>query len=239
MKDKPRGTNAPNARPVRSYRTRFRLDETPISEGGIWVNGMKDGIDWTDVITRNGVAYGGVSRPRMAERGVAQMAPGSSDAHPGDEYDDPTALLTGTWGKNQHGKGKVFSRYQTDTCYQEVEIRLRSSMTPHSCTGYEVFWRCLKTEKAYAYIARWNGQVRDFTKLIQLYGPQYGVKHGDLVEATVVGNVIKGYINGVEVISATDDTWSTGSPGIGFNYGVGDTNVDHGFTYFEVDTYEE
>jgi hypothetical protein len=43
---------------------------------------------------------------------------------------------------------------------------------------------------------------------------------------------------GVEVISATDDTFDTGSPGIGFNFGVGDTNVDHGFTFFEVDTYD-
>ena len=61
----------------------------------------------------------------------------------------------------------------------------------------------------------------------------------DLVAATVVGNVLKGFINGVEVISATDDTYDSGSPGIGFNFGVGDTNVDHGFTDFEVDTYND
>jgi hypothetical protein len=58
------------------------------------------------------------------------------------------------------------------------------------------------------------------------------------VEACIVGNVIKGFINGVEVTSATDDTYATGSPGIGFNFGVGDTNVDHGFTSYEVDTYD-
>jgi hypothetical protein len=39
------------------------------------------------------------------------------------------------------------------------------------------------------------------------------------------------------VISATDNAFGSGSPGIGFNFGVGNTNVDHGFTYFEVDTY--
>jgi hypothetical protein len=27
-----------------------------------------------------------------------------------------------------------------------------------------------------------------------------------------------------------------GNPGIGFNYGVGESNVDFGFTYFEVDS---
>ena len=60
-----------------------------------------------------------------------------------------------------------------------------------------------------------------------------------MVEATIIGNVIKGYINGVEMITATDDTYATGAPGVGFNFGVADTNVDHGFTHFEVDTYDD
>ena len=41
-----------------------------------------------------------------------------------------------------------------------------------------------------------------------------------MIEATIVGNVIKGYINGVEMITATDDTYATGAPGVGFNFGV-------------------
>jgi len=56
-----------------------------------------------------------------------------------------------------------------------------------------VFWRCLKTPNAYVEIVRWNGKVRDWTSLKKLSGAQYGVKDGDLVEATIVGNVIKGY----------------------------------------------
>jgi hypothetical protein len=40
------------------------------------------------------------------------------------------------------------------------------------------------------------------------------------------------------VISATDDVFKTGSPGVGFNFFVSTTNVDHGFTSFEVHTYE-
>jgi hypothetical protein len=75
--------------------------------------------------------------------------------------------------------------------------------------------------------------------LRKLSGAHYGVQDGDLVAATIVGNVIKGFINSVEVISATDDVYVAGSPGIGFNFGVGDTNVDHGFTYFEVDTFDD
>ena len=204
--------------PKRSYSTRFQLDEDRISEGGKWINGGRDGIDWYNVITKNGVAFGSVSQGA---------------------YTDPTALLAGTWGKNQTVKATVFSRNQTEKYYQEVEIRLRSSLSPHRCTGYEVFWRCLKTQNAYAEIVRWNGKVGDWTSLKKHTGAQYGVKDGDLVKATIAGNVIKGYVNGVEVISATDDTYNEGNPGIGFNFGVEKSNSDFGFSSYEVETYEE
>jgi len=223
----------------RSYRTSFELDEVPISEAGLWINGRKDGIDWADVVTRNGVAYGEVTRMGVAERRVEQgnLDPSSDEGSlPEGDYDDPTAVLAGAWGKNQHVKAAVFSRNPTDKYFQEVEIRLRSAIAAHLCTGYEVFWRCLKTESGYAEIVRWNGKIGDFTSLNKLIGPQYGVKDGDVVEATIDGNVLKGFINGEEVISATDDVFKSGSLGIGFNFFVGNTNVDHGFTYFEVDS---
>jgi hypothetical protein len=228
--------------PVRSYRTTFPLDEDPISEGGMWINGGTDGIEWVDIMTRKGVVYGTRSRMRVAERRVEQGnldAAVGVDALPEGDYDDPTAVLAGAWGTNQFGKATVFSKNPTDEYFQEVEIRLRSTITPHNCTGYEVFWRCLKTEGGYAEIVRWNGRIADFTSLKKLIGPEYGVKDGDVVEATIVGNVLTGFVNGVPLISATDDTYAEGSPGIGFNFGVGDTNVDHGFTSFEVDTYND
>jgi hypothetical protein len=225
---------------VRSYSTHFELDENPISEGGMWVNGGKDGIDWVDIVTKDGKAYGAVSRMGVAERRAEQGNLGASRAAvPEGDYDDPTAVLAGEWGRNQHAKGTVFSRDQTEDYFQEVELRLRSAIAPHICTGYEVFWRCLKTDTAYAEIVRWNGKRGDFTSLQRRVGPEYGVKDGDLVEATIVGNVIKGFLNGDEVISATDDVFAEGSPGIGFNFGVGDTNVDHGFTSFEVETSDD
>ena len=226
----------------RSYRTRFDRDEQPLSEGGIWINGKTDGIDWADVLTKDGLAYGSVTRMAVAERRVEQgnLNPSSGEGSiPEGDYDDPTAVLTGAWGKNQHGKGTVFSKKPTAEYFQEVEIRLRSAIAPHLCTGYEVFWRCLKTDEGYAEIVRWNGKVGDFTSLKKLIGAQYGVEDGDVVEATIRGNVLKGFINGVEVISATDDAFATGSPGIGFNFFVGNTNVDHGFTSFEVETDDE
>ena len=228
------------AKPVRSYRTNFPHDETPISENGMWLNGRKDGIDWCDVIVKNGVAFGEITRMYVAELRVEQgnLTSTQGGGAPIGDYDDPAAILTGEWGRNQHATATVFSRNPTDKYFQEVEIHLRSTIAPHHSTGYEVFWRCLKTEKAYAEIVRWNGKIGDWKSLKKLWGQQYGVKNGDVVEATIEGNVIKGFINQVEVISVTDSALTSGSPGIGYNFGVGNTNVDHGFTSFEVDTYD-
>jgi hypothetical protein len=225
---------------VRSYSTEFALDETPISEGGMWLNGRSDGVDWADVVTRNGVAYGGETRMDVAERRAEQGNLADADADdPVGDYDDPTAVLSGEWGRNQHGKGLVYSKNPTDEYFQEVQIRLRHTIRPNFCSGYEIFFRCLKTDAAYAEIVRWNGPVGDFTSLQRHTGAQYGVQHGDLIEATIEGDVIKGFINGAEVISVTDDTFDSGAPGIGFNFGVGDTARDHGFTRFEVETYDD
>ena len=62
----------PTGAPVRSYRTTFPLDETPISEGGLWVNARTDGIDWCDVVTKGGVVFGEVTRMGVAEQRAEQ-----------------------------------------------------------------------------------------------------------------------------------------------------------------------
>ena len=140
---------------VRSYRTEFRGNETPISEGGIWLNGKRDGIDWADVLMRDGCVYGEVTRMMAKERRVEQQALGAGAAAGAAEgdYDDPTAVLVGNWGRDQYGRARVFSKNQTDSYFQEVEIRLRSSIKPNWCDGYEVFWRCLKADGGYAEFA--------------------------------------------------------------------------------------
>jgi hypothetical protein len=175
---------------------------------------------------------------RRAEQGNLERSDDDCSGPVGD-YDDPTAVLSGEWGRNQHGKGRVYSKNPTEEYFQEVQIRLRHTMRPNYCSGYEIFFRCLKNDAAYAEIVRWNGPVGDFTSLQRHEGAAYGVEDGDLIEATIDGSAIKGLINGVEVISVTDDTFASGAPGIGFNFGVGDTAADHGFTRFEVDTYDD
>ncbi len=60
--------------PVRSYSTRFEHDEDPISEGGMWINGQTDGIDWIDCMTQNGgEVCGKVTRMTVAERRAEQV----------------------------------------------------------------------------------------------------------------------------------------------------------------------
>ena len=66
---------------VRSYRTTFERDESPISEGGMWVNGRTDGVDWADVVTEHGLAHGGEVRMAVAEQRAEQGNLGGRGGH--------------------------------------------------------------------------------------------------------------------------------------------------------------
>src|SRR3977135_3307741 len=41
-----------------TYTTTFPLNETPISEGNEWINGKAVGLNWADVHTTRGMAFG-------------------------------------------------------------------------------------------------------------------------------------------------------------------------------------
>ncbi len=171
----------------------------------------------------------------IAERRSEQ---GDADDAPVGDYDDPTAVLAGEWGRNQHARGTVFSRNPTDEYFQEVELRLRSTMTPHSCTGYEVFWRCLKTEAGYAEIVRWDGKIGSWKSLARKQGPRVrgqgrGPGRGDhrRQRDPVVHQRRRGAVRHGRHVRR-------GQPrGSGSTSSVGNTYVDHGFRHFEVDTY--
>jgi hypothetical protein len=108
-------------------------------------------------------------------------------------------------------------------------LRLRSSLSAHRCTGYEISNSLRKGKSAYLIIVKWNGPLADFTYLAQIGGAKYGVTTGDVVKATIVGNVITAYKNGVKLAQVTDNTYATGNPGMGFNEGI---NGDYGITRF-------
>lgn len=202
------------------FSTNFAHAEKPLSEGGKWYNGGADGLDWTDVRTIPGLAFG-------TEVGGKRSAP--------QRYDDSTAILKGTWGPNQTVQATVRSvnPNQNGNVWEEVELRLRSSISPHKCTGYEVMFRCTKIPQAYCNIARWEGPLGKFTYIKQAEGSRYGVKNGDVVKATIIGNVLTVYINGEQMVRVTDDKFKSGNPGVGF-YLEGATGVmlDYGFSNF-------
>lgn len=202
------------------YSTNFPRAENPISEGGRWYNGQTNGLDWANGRTSPGFAFGteiGGSRPEPQK------------------YDDSSALLEGTWGPNQTVQGTVHSvnQNQDGKVWEEIELRLRRSISPHNCTGYEIMFRCSKTPEAYCNIARWEGPLGKFTYLKQMGGSEYGVKNGDVVKATMIGNVITVYINGVQRVQVTDNKFTSGNPGIGFFIdGATGVNRDFGYSSF-------
>jgi hypothetical protein len=198
---------------AQTYSTNFPLAEDPISEMGRWINGKSVGLDWADVAATSGLAFG-------RESGRTG-------------YDDATALLAGSWGADQTAQATVYTVNQNDHYFQEVALRLRSSLSAHISTGYEINFRCSKTANAYMEIVRWNGLLGDFTYLLQQRAAQYGVANGDVIKATIIGNVITAYINGAQVARVTDDSFATGNPGMGiFLRGPATTNREYGFTRF-------
>ena len=177
-----------------TYTTNFSLIENPISEGGHWINGLTNGIAWFDVATTPGKAFG-------TQTGI------------GPNYADSTALLTGSWGPNQTVQATVFIAASNTTTFQEVELRLRSSLSAHSCTGYEILFS-VNPSDPYAQIVRWNGPFGSFTGLDGRVSPV--VHNGDVVKATAVGSTITCYINNTAIFSVNDTAYPSGNPGMGF-----------------------
>ncbi len=103
-----------------TYSTSFPLTENPISESGKWINGAATGLDWTNVRTTPGLAFG-------TETGSIN-------------YNDATAVLAGTWGSTQTAQATVAvsSASSASGVFEEVELRLRTTITAHSITGYEI-----------------------------------------------------------------------------------------------------
>ena len=102
---------------ARTYGSGFPKSENPISEANNWINGSVGGASlWGNVRTMPGLAFG-VNEPTR--------------------FGDPTAILTGTWGRDQTVEGIVHVGAVPRKCCHEVELRLRTTITTGSITGYE------------------------------------------------------------------------------------------------------
>ncbi len=231
------GGGVPNAC---GYATSFpaKVLEQPISEGSIWWNGEQTGKLWSDVFAGLGQAYG---------------APTNTTGGSG-QYDDPTAILQGSWNANQRATGVAFcsDNVVDHINYPEVELRLRFTISANVAKGYEIMWRCSDSNASsvsgsYLAIAAWLGGSGQYT-ILSITLPDNsttmsvtggGVENGDTVSAAIYGNTISIYRNDELQGTVTDSTYATGNPGMGFNYVAADNgsatsgyNVDFGFTHF-------
>jgi hypothetical protein len=197
--------------------TRFEGIESPLSEGGRWTN---NGVDWTQIRKKDGIACG---TQTGTNTGIYK-------------FNDSYAHLSG-FPPDQEAWGEARIARPNAACIQELEILLRFTSVPHRTTGYECFARCLNSTSSYVQIVRWDGPLGKFTYLADKRGTNYGLNNGDIIRASIVGNVVTVYINGVEKARVTDDTFKAGNPGIGeflacdSGQGIG-SNSDFGFSSF-------
>ena len=208
---------------ARTYSSKFPKSENPISEANNWINGAVGGANlWGNVRSTPGLAFG-VNEPT--------------------QFGDPTAILNGEWGPDQSVEGIVHVGAAPRKCCHEIELRLRTTITSGSITGYEAY--CSVVPKTpYCNIARWNGPNGSYWNIAEVNGVY--AKEGDVLLATVTGSnpaTITLFKNGFEIAQAIDTgaagggfgafgPWTTGGPGIGF-YDPTDNNwSDFGFSSF-------
>ena len=208
---------ASNRAGPKAFSTRFEGTESPLSEGGVWSN---NGLDWTRIRKQGGLAFG---TQTGTNTGIYR-------------YDDSYVHLSG-FPPDQEAWGEARILKPNGTCNQELEILLRFTSSPHRTIGYECFARCINSAQSYLQIVRWDGPLGKFTYLADQRGTNYGLSNGDVLTASVIGHVIRVYVNGVEKAQVTDDTFNEGNPGIGEflgcerGQGVG-SNSDFGFASF-------
>jgi hypothetical protein len=178
------------------YATSFPLTENPISEGGVWTNGGAVGLDWTDVQTTAGLAF----------------ATQTIHTHP--PFDDSVACLRG-FPPNQWCQGVI---HNASANSREVELLLRSTITAHRITQYEIDI----TQSNGLDIALWNGPLNSFTNLATGISTGVSLADGAVWYAQIVGNAITVKCNGTTVWTGTDNTLTRGNPGLGF---YGDTEA--------------
>jgi hypothetical protein len=195
-----------------TYSTNFDGTESPISEAGHWV---KNGLDWTDVVTAGGVAYG-------TQTGA-------------NTYDDSYAYLP-AMGGDQRVDATVHRNTVLSGGSKEVECLLRAQDGPHTARFYECNFAM---DGGYAQCVIWHGPYGSWSYLYQ--GFVRPLVDGDVVSAAIVGNVITSYLNGTALFSVTDtdNNYPTGSPGIGFYKDATGTPGEFGFTTVTVTASEQ
>ena len=190
-----------------SYSTTFPTIENPISGGGHLITSTSPGVNWS------GLGLGNSGTLPVAPIDV--VGPGMAElvdyANP--NYGDALAVVTGSWAPDQSASVVVGNLVAQPGGYPEFEIHLRTD--PATGAGYEISW---SYNQDYILVAAWNAHG-GYTNLFFDQDAQYAVHPGDTLTASIVGNVITMYTNGVQIAQMTDHTFASGNPGFGFDAG--------------------
>ena len=157
--------------PVNNYSTNFPNVENPISERSVWTGGQDaGGNEWGNMQVGSANFAYGVTEPTS--------------------FGDPTAILKGTWGATQAATALVKINTTAGNLNtsgsREAEVRLRSTISAGSITGYECYCSAKPTDP-YCHIASWGGPNGQFVNMDD------GTNHGDGTNSnpyayTVVGH---------------------------------------------------
>jgi len=211
---------SPRTAEARDYSTFFGATETPISESSNWTNGGTTGLLWTNVNTTPGKAFG-------TQSGTQTCNPPAIAG-----CNDSTAIVSGTWaGAAQWAQGTVFNTSNLGSAFGEVEIRINTTITANSNTGYECIFSVVASNP-YVQIVKWNGGLGSFTYLNSTSAGSPLVT-GDKVSCQRSGTFVMLRKNGTTLLSVNDTTYLGGSPGVGFYLdGATGVNNKYGFSSF-------
>jgi hypothetical protein len=219
------------APPAGAFSTTFSLTENPISEGGIWLNGLADGLDWNNVQTTN------------TGDGIHRVCASSLVSG----FNDPTAIINPTFrafANNQFVQGTIYraAGYFTSVNFHETELRMRSTMSAHSCTGYELLIAIgLSTDTTSGWaLVKWNGALGDFTTISNNPASIPPAADGDIWRVEMTGSVAKVFLNSVQQgsnidlsVGSTIAVWPGGNPGVGmYPIDPGSVSTSYGWKSF-------
>ena len=157
------------------------------------VDANKLGLNWISVYGGNATLTGGIQGIKTNKAYADGATYGHSAAY----------WSANNFNSNQYSQAKIESLSST---LAFVGVRMSGAKGAASGSGYEGYL---------------NGKIMKMSPngvYTQLAASVGGGASGDILKLTAIGNIITLYRSGVQISTATDSTYTTGSPGIGWTW---------------------
>ena len=195
------------ASPSGFYHTNFPLTENPMREGGVWIEGGTDNLDFSDVSTTPGLAIGHETIGNGHDA-IAILDPAKVGSFPADQY----------------AEGVVYWSKPLVAYSPEIELFVRTTFSAHWFRGYSCSFGVNASNQPYLLIGGAYGSFGDWQSIMDDTNAKYAVVTGDVIRLQIVGTRISVYknaalMNTADVATAgrTTDILTGGSAGLGFN----------------------